>query len=661
MLRIFAVLSLLLFLLTAECIAVENPPTAEDVNTLAELARVTADGFYQHTFIVRMRYEFAGSFFSEEDRLALYDSARNSSRQLAEFISKFEDIIRKMEQYTKEDWEQRFGRTGLYEKASGCLLSARLSKFGIDYYAALAADKDVNSSAERLLEQVDSLNKSGNSFYLQLIKGKTLALLARNDRSYVPAAEKIFNELSEKSDPNQRLAFMAAVERIKLKPAGEETDANRLARDFLDSKLTDDLEVLLPLAFLERRLGLVDAYNELLRSNPKARSVAADITLGWLEAGRYPVNPLDAALAAEAALRDGPQKHKELIIKLAGQNTAASPEVDYAAALVLADSNEPDAVYLLIRACEVLDTESAEVLGLSAEQIAEQAARLAYRLFVKDPNQCGPATEAFENYLELAGRTPEPNLQYVYTQVLTLCGHSQEAVNLLSKIPPSAGRIYSKAQLDLLSGVIASSLNISIAEKSGYAALFSRYLRDTSDCVYIEPATVLLQGYLEEIEILESDRSVYIQTVKDSKKVASFLYDCIQDQDRASILAEFIILDPNSTAEELTEAGDLLGDIQSANKLNMLRAQARLTQRKGDYVAAARLWAWVAERNGTVNINSRSWQWWRAKYYQLKCAAKAGSNNTEVAHAIDVLLTAYEDIPADWAGKLKSLAQDCSE
>jgi len=468
--------------------------------------------------------------------------------------------------------------------------------------------------------------------------------------------------LCEKSDPNQRLSFLASVEQAKLESAKKEPEANRLARDFFESKLTSDLEVLLPLAFLERRLGRVDAYNELLRSNPKARSVAADITLAWLEAGREPANPLDAALAAEAASRDGPQKHKELLIKLTAQNTSASPVIDYAAALVLADSNELDAVYLLIRACEVFDAQSAEVLGLSGEQIAEQAARLAYRAFVEDPNRCGLVTEAFENYFELAGRTADPNLQYVYTQVLTLCGHSQQAVNMLMKILPSAGRVYSKAQLDLLSARIASGSDNSIFHRVIYGNLFSRYLRDTSDCIYVEPATVLLQGYLEEIELLQSDLPVYIQTLEDSKKIARFLYDCVHDQSRASILAEFITLDPNAADEELAEAGGLLAEAQNpVTKLDILRTQARLAQRKEDFAVASRLWARVAERNETVDISSRSWRWWRAKYYQLECAARAGNNNADITHAIDVVRATYKDAPDPWAENLESLAQSCGE
>lgn len=656
MLRTFVVLPLFFCLLPVAGVCSEEPPTSDEVNTLAELAQITTNSFYQHTFEVRMRYELEGSFFSEEDRLALYDSARNSSVQLSEFIAQFEDIIRRIEEYSGGDWEQRFGRTGLYENASDSLLSSRLSKFGIDYYTVLATDTDINALAGKLLEQIDSLKKGEDSFYLWLIKGRTLSLLARYDRSYARKAETVLGQLSEKSDTNQRLRFLAAIEKAKLEPTGEETEASRLVRDFIDNELAEDLEVLLPLAFLERRLGLVDAYNELLRFNPKARSIAADITLGWLEAGSEPVNPLDTALAAEAALRDGPQKHRELLLKLSGQNASANPVIDYAAALILADSNAPEAVYFLIRAAEVLDAESARVIGLDDVQIAEQAARLAYRIFIKDPNQCGQTVKAFENYLELTKGTTDPNLQYVYTQVLTLCGQSQRAVNMLMKIPPSAGRIYSKAQLDLLSGVVASSINISITEKSVYATLFLQYLRDTNDCVYVGPSTTLLQSYLEEIEVLQGDNSIYIQTIEDSKQIARFIYDCVQDRTRACILAEFIALDPSSTVEELAEAANLSANLQSVGKLGVLRVQARLAQRKGDYVEAARLWARVAVRNETVYIESRSWQWWRAKYYQLECAAKTGNNKAEVAHAVDVLLASYDNIPSDWAYKLNTLA-----
>ena len=73
------------------------------------------------------------------------------------------------------------------------------------------------------------------------------------------------------------------------------------------------------------------------------------------------------------------------------------------------------------------------------------------------------------------------------------------------KISSSAGRIFFKAQLDLLSARMASGQDNSIFHRVIYGTLFSRYLHDTSDCIYVEPATILLQGYLEEIEVLQNE------------------------------------------------------------------------------------------------------------------------------------------------------------
>ena len=655
--RILPPLLLILSAFRVDCLAAANPPTADDVNTLSALARLATDNFYQQTFEIRMRYEFAQGFFSDQDRLSLYSSAAKSARHLADIIVQLEEVLRRVEQYQGADWDQRFGSTGLYEKASNYLSGTKLSRFGIDYYRVLSAENK-KTEGEKLLLQINAFTQGQNPSYLQLVKGKILALLAQTDSSYTPAAEKLLTELRQSLDTDQRPALLAAIEQIQLKSGQKYDDADRLARDVLDSTLKDDLEIILPLAFVQRTLGRTDSYNNLLQSNSPARSLAADITLVWLEAGNKPANPLDAALAAEAALRNDPQKHKQLLLELAGENTSASPVIDYAAAVTVADCNEPQAVYLLIRASKLLDEQSAQVLQLSADQIAAHAAKLAYRAFVKQPNQCELAADAFETYFDLAGQSADPNLQYTYTQVLTLCGHYQQAVDILRKIPPAAEHLYPKAQLDLIIAEIASGPLPSIFDRAQYAPMFSRYLRDSADCIYLEQITMLLQSYLKEIELLEADRTVYLNTVMHSKKTAKFLYDCIQDKTRASILAEFTALDPNTPEQELAAADELLSPAgEKDSDGNMLRACARLVERRCDFAEAARLWEQVAQLNEAADQNLPSWQWWRAKYYQLQSAAKAGGSGAEIAHAIDVLQNTYKDVPTPWAARLESLAR----
>jgi hypothetical protein len=435
--------------------------------------------------------------------------------------------------------------------------------------------------------------------------------------------------------------------------------AELLASEIKKSALKDEMEIVLPLAFKLRRLGLAEAYNNLLVSNPAAKIFAGRITLEWLEAGNEPANLLDASLAAEAALLSGPEEHKELLLKLAGENVSASPVVDYAAAVTLIDSPDASeqAIFLLMRASEVLDKQSADVLGLNSEQISALAAKLAYREFVREPNQCETANAAFENYFRNAGKSPDANLAYVYTQVLVLCGHNERAVEVLKEIPASAGQLYSRAQLDLMIAGFAAGQGGSITDRASNAERFYEYLKDADDCIYSGAAERMIGDYLEDIEEMRDDEQSYNSTVNFSKKIARLIYDCTADCRSAALLTEFTALDTSSNDNELADANEILSGVQCDENPDAIRAKARLAQRMGDFAEAARLWARAAQVYEFAQQQERPWQWWRAKYEQLECAAGAGEDKEQIRHAIEVMIGSYNDIPAMWDKKLKLLAK----
>jgi hypothetical protein len=56
---------------------------------------------------------------------------------------------------------------------------------------------------------------------------------------------------------------------------------------------------------------------------------------------------------------------------------------------------------------------------------------------------------------------------------------------------------------------------------------------------------------------------------------------------------------------------------------------------------------------------SRSWHWWRAKYYELFCCAKSSDVSREdVKHAVQILQTLYALPPGIWQERLKALAEE---
>jgi len=566
--------------------------------------------------------------------------------------------VTKIEQYGGADWQERFGETGLYNKAADNLFNTRLSKANVDFYTVLASGKNnILSKGRELIGQIDSFR--GNPYYLGYVKGRTLNLLSEIDPNYTAAAGKIFSELRERSDTDGKIVFLASIEELNSNLTNRIEKAELLASEIKKSALKDEMEIVLPLAFKLRRLGLAEAYNNLLVSNPAAKIFAGRITLEWLEAGNEPANLLDASLAAEAALLSGPEEHKELLLKLAGENVSASPVVDYAAAVTLIDSPDASeqAIFLLMRASEVLDKQSADVLGLNSEQISALAAKLAYREFVREPNQCETANAAFENYFRNAGKSPDANLAYVYTQVLVLCGHNERAVEVLKEIPASAGQLYSRAQLDLMIAGFAAGQGGSITDRASNAERFYEYLKDADDCIYSGAAERMIGDYLEDIEEMRDDEQSYNSTVNFSKKIARLIYDCTADCRSAALLTEFTALDTSSNDNELADANEILSGVQCDENPDAIRAKARLAQRMGDFAEAARLWARAAQVYEFAQQQERPWQWWRAKYEQLECAAGAGEDKEQIRHAIEVMIGSYNDIPAMWDKKLKLLAK----
>ena len=94
--------------------------------------------------------------------------------------------------------------------------------------------------------------------------------------------------------------------------------------------------------------------------------------------------------------------------------------------------------------------------------------------------------------------------------------------------------------------------------------------------------------------------------------------------------------------------------------IDFIRCKARLKAGQAEFGEAAVLWAKVCEmrKSDSMPENERSWQWWRAKFYELECLAKEkDESKKQVLHTIEVLENSFTDIPPFWAEKLNILKQ----
>ena len=664
MLRVNA---LLLFLLVSPVSGgTEKHPSAEDINNLNELAKQTTNAFYQHNFDIRMRYEFAGRFFCKDDRLELFSLSQGNSQKLTGIINQLEKIVRQIELYYGPDWQQRFGQTRLYRNSSNYLLNTRLSKFGIDYYTVLASeDKEKSAIAGELLRQIDSFSKAYNPFYLQLVKGKTLALLAETDANYRPKALHLFDQLYERSDTNQSLALTASVEKARLRAAYANTnaDADTLTNDLLENPLSNDPEIILPLAFLQRRLKDIDSYEKLLAANSHARDVAAGITLMWLEAGNEPANPLDAVLAAEAALRIGPEKHKEVLLKLTENNSSASPIVNYAAALSSIEIDKYQAIQLLIKASVSQSVNPNHRLDISAVEIAKQATLLAYEMYVEDVNNCEFAANAFYNYRDFAGDDIDEDIEWKFVHLHLEDFDALAGYQRLEQIRDRGGKYSQKASLWLAAEKIRTDGFKELDQRQALLREFTENLSGSDDCIFSAEAFSLIKDTLEWFEALDLNEPAKDKVATDCTKIAEFLLGCSKDSELRFIAAECLLLKAEPNEMELRRVESTIINLPADPALAPVftRCRARFSYERKDFADAAFLWAKLAEQRKFSELPDvpPNWQWWRAKYYQLECATKAGQDSKAIVHAIDVLRATHTDIPEIWAQKLESLQKNC--
>jgi len=163
------------------------------------------------------------------------------------------------------------------------------------------------------------------------------------------------------------------------------------------------------------------------------------------------ITVFEAELAVQKIWNNISEEHQMLLDHLAGIEKFQTPLILYVTAVTLADSSPTKAVNLLIKASRLQQQQKSETLETSAEEIAEQATKLAYNLFTQNPFNCPIVLEAFENYSTMANEKIDEELEYLYTIVLSNCGQAEKATELLQKIADrQTGSRRNRARLDLI-------------------------------------------------------------------------------------------------------------------------------------------------------------------------------------------------------------------
>lgn len=418
-------------------------PAVTDINSLAEKAKSTAETFTQDSFNLRMQYEYSGDFLEPKDKDRLYVLAQTAINQLFEVTEKQRKFKQQIEDYQGDDWDIRYGVTGLWRKLSANLYATVLSRCKIHFYIAQATEQDKKKNLRNILNELDTLGRSSQTADSQLLKAKAFGLLAQKDPNYISLAKKEFTMLAERSDMRQVTAFWGAIERIKLFGPASYDELGRLTDSIAQSKSKNDFELILTLAFLRRRFDS-EALEKTAYIWPQTEGFLGEVVLSdlsqRLDKGELAkpflqqISLSEVELAAMSAWKGKARDYKELLENLAGEERFQTPLIMYVAAAASAESDPAKTVSFLISSAKLQKAQKSDSLKIDAEYIADQAAKLAYSYFTRDKINCESALEAFENYIAIADDKTDQELEYFYSKVLGDCGLSDKSKKLLQKI-----------------------------------------------------------------------------------------------------------------------------------------------------------------------------------------------------------------------------------
>ena len=452
-------------LITALCTAVffsfaatgsaNTLPTAEDINSSAEKVRLTVDTFMQKSFEPRMRYEYSGKFLNPSDKDNLHKLAERARNDLAETARKQEQLKQQIEDYEGDDWDAKYGASGLWRKLFADLYKTTLSKCEIDFYLALTEEQPQrNETLHRILAEIDSLNQTYKQYGPKLIKGKVLALLAQTDPVYKSAAIKELEAFAIYSDISRPIR--AAIEKIKLAGSAKPNELNSFVRALAQNRYGGYIELTLSLMFVQRKYDPA-GFEKSVRIFPETEDFLGSLVLSDISSRTAQqedlsqISVFEAELAAQTAWKNGAKDYKTLLDYLSNTEKFQTPLILYVAAVAFAESSPTKATNLLVEASKLQKMQKSAKLDVEAEETAKQAAQLAYNLFVEDSSNCQLGLKAFENYIATANKKVDEELEYLYSIVLNDCGQATKSKELLEKIANRpTGNWRNRAKLDLI-------------------------------------------------------------------------------------------------------------------------------------------------------------------------------------------------------------------
>ena len=428
---------------------------ADQIESLAKKANQTIDSFMRQSLELRLKYQFFGKLFADDDNQKLRQLAEHAAVDLQQTVQAQQKLKQQIESYDGPDWDSRYGQTGLWRKLFEDVYSASLSRYRIDLCRAISSKQPKRKDILRdIIAQIDALDETRTTPDANLIKAKALVLLSQTESEYKMPAERQLTSLEEQHDLMCRAVFETALEKIKLLGAPTPEKIKKLVQTFAESNCAGSIDLAVMLTSILKTCDHA-GFEKMVTADARLESLIGSFLLSdlplLLDKDPAQVTTFEADLAVLAAWKNNLRKHKTLLQALADNPRYRTALVLYVLALATTQDEPSEAIDLLIKASQLREKHEKSMLEIPPTEIAAKAAHLACALPNQKQQNCPLVLEAFDNYCSIAGEKLDADLEYLHTVVLTTCRQLQKAKTLLRKIADSGAAKYSnRAEFDLI-------------------------------------------------------------------------------------------------------------------------------------------------------------------------------------------------------------------
>jgi hypothetical protein len=233
--------------------SVANADIKSDMDTLANQAKYIADTFMQKSVELRLGYEFRHGFTSDSQAQNLRELAQKSAAELDEILLAQEKLKKQIENYNGEDWDSRYGDSGIWRMAGEDICATKILKCQMEYYRAIASQPHQQAGIVR--NGLAMLGGVADVPQVLLVKADMYALLGKTDQSSKTLAGELYRKVMNSAGVPAEVYYAAAIGAQKLDPPQPLAVLDELAAKLDRSEYRDNFEPTMSLAFLQRQLG----------------------------------------------------------------------------------------------------------------------------------------------------------------------------------------------------------------------------------------------------------------------------------------------------------------------------------------------------------------------------------------------------------------------